>query len=239
MNSVVKEDRVNIAIVIKEGVKAAWPICLGYFPIGFAFGILAQKAGLRPLEIALMSILVFAGSSQFIAISMLSSEAALFSIVAATFMVNLRHVLMSSSLAIYLRHTSRSFLSLFSYGVTDESFAVNLTKFMEGHWHRYQGLMVNQVSNAVWIGSTVVGGYGGEFIPAGAFGLDYALIAMFLCLIVFQLRGRFHIITAIVASVLAILLSILIPGNAYVIIASSLAATIGFALQRYVHRKGT
>jgi len=238
MNSVVKEDRVNIAIVIKEGVKAAWPICLGYFPIGFAFGILAQKAGLRPLEITLMSILVFAGSSQFIAISMLSSEAALFSIVAATFMVNLRHVLMSSSLAIYLRHTSRSFLSLFSYGVTDESFAVNLTKFMEGHWHRYQGLMVNQVSNAVWIGSTVVGGYGGEFIPAGAFGLDYALIAMFLCLIVFQLRGRFHIITAIVASVLAILLSILIPGNAYVIIASSLAATIGFALQRYVHRKG-
>jgi len=238
MNSVVKEDRVNIAIVIKEGVKAAWPICLGYFPIGFAFGILAQKAGLRPLEIALMSILVFAGSSQFIAISMLSSEAALFSIVAATFMVNLRHVLMSSSLAIYLRHTSRSFLSLFSYGVTDESFAVNLTKFMEGHWHRYQGLMVNQVSNAVWIGSTLVGGYGGEFIPAGAFGLDYALIAMFLCLIVFQLRGRFHIITAIVASVLAILLTILIPGNAYVIIASSLAATIGFALQRYVHRKG-
>ena len=238
MNSVVKEDRVNIAIVIKEGVKAAWPICLGYFPIGFAFGILAQKAGLRPLEITLMSILVFAGSSQFIAISMLSSEAALFSIVAATFMVNLRHVLMSSSLAIYLRHTSRSFLSLFSYGVTDESFAVNLTKFMEGHWHRYQGLMVNQVSNAVWIGSTLVGGYGGEFIPAGAFGLDYALIAMFLCLIVFQLRGRFHIITAIVASVLAILLTILIPGNAYVIIASSLAATIGFALQRYVHRKG-
>jgi 4-azaleucine resistance transporter AzlC len=235
----VKEDRVDIAIVIKEGVKAAWPICLGYFPIGLAFGILAQKAGLRPLEIAFMSILVFAGSSQFIAVSMLNSGATLFSIMAATFMVNLRHVLMSSSLAIYLRHTSRSFLSLFSYGVTDESFAVNLTQFRGGHWHRYQGLMVNQVSNVVWIGSTVAGGYGGQFIPARAFGLDYALIAMFLCLLVFQLRGRFHIITAIVASVLAILLSILIPGNAYVIIASSLGATIGFALQRYAHKRGT
>lgn len=235
----IKEDGVNISIAIKEGVKAAWPICLGYFPIGFAFGILAQKAGLHPLEIALMSILVFAGSSQFIAVSMLNSGAALFSILAATFMVNLRHILMSSSLAIYLRHTSRRFLSLFSYGVTDESFAVNLTKFREGHWHRYQGLMVNHVSNAAWIGSTIVGGYGGQFIPAGAFGLDYTLIAMFLCLLVFQLRGRYHIITAIVGCVSAILLSIMIPGNAYVVIASTLAATIGFALQRYARKRGT
>lgn len=39
---------------------AAWPICLGYLPIGLAFGVLAQKAGLSPLEIGLMSVLVFA-----------------------------------------------------------------------------------------------------------------------------------------------------------------------------------
>ena len=236
--SVVNEERMSIAVVFKEGIEAAWPICLGYFPIGLAFGVLAQKAGLRPFEIALMSCLVFAGSSQFIAVSMLNSGAAFISIIVTTFMVNIRHVLMSSSLAIYLRDTNRIFLSLFSYGVTDESFAVNLTKFREGHWHRYQGLVVNQVSNAVWIGSTTIGGYGGEFIPAGAFGMDYALIAMFLYLLVFQLRDRFYIITAILAGILTILLSFLIPGNIYVVIASSLAATIGFVLQRYVHKKG-
>ncbi len=52
-----------------RGVAAAWPICLGYAPIGLAFGVLAQKAGLTPLSIGLMSIIVFAGSSQFIAVS--------------------------------------------------------------------------------------------------------------------------------------------------------------------------
>ena len=66
--------------VCKEGIKAGWPICLGYFPIGLAFGVLAQKAGLHPVEIGLMSLLVFAGSSQFVAVSMLSGGASALSI---------------------------------------------------------------------------------------------------------------------------------------------------------------
>jgi predicted branched-subunit amino acid permease len=61
--------------IIRDGVAAAWPICLGYAPIGLAFGVLAQKAGLTPAEIGLMSLLVFAGSAQFIAVSMLSGGA--------------------------------------------------------------------------------------------------------------------------------------------------------------------
>ena len=87
---------------VLEGIKAAWPICLGYLPLGFAFGVLAQKAGLDLLDIALMSILVYAGSSQFIAVAMISGAAAPVSIILTTFVVNLRHLLMSSSLAVHL-----------------------------------------------------------------------------------------------------------------------------------------
>lgn len=100
-----------------ESIKVAWPICLGYFPLGFAFGVLAQKAGLDSLDIALMSILVYAGSSQFIAVAMLSVGAAPVSIILTTFIVNLRHMMMSSSLAVYLHGTGRRFLSIFAYGV--------------------------------------------------------------------------------------------------------------------------
>ena len=46
--------------ILRDGLKVGWPICLGYFPIGLAFGVLAQKAGLHPLEIGIMSLLVFA-----------------------------------------------------------------------------------------------------------------------------------------------------------------------------------
>ena len=117
-----------------QGAAAAWPICLGYMPIGLAFGVLAQKAGLLPLEIGLMSVIVFAGSSQFIAVSMLAAGASIFSIVATTFMVNLRHFLMSSALAVYMKNADRKKLSFFAYGVTDESFAVNLSKFRDSAW---------------------------------------------------------------------------------------------------------
>jgi 4-azaleucine resistance transporter AzlC len=230
-------ERSQLRALIKGGMRVAWPICIGYIPLGLAFGILAQKAGFSVLEIALMSVIVFAGSSQFIAVAMLSVGAAPTSIVLPTFMVNLRHVLMSSALAVHLHSVSRRFLSLFAYGVTDESFAVNMVKFREGGWHPYQALSVNHAANFTWIASTVLGGYGGQFIAAGSFGIDYALSAMFLCLLVFQLRGRIYILTAIISGALAVAISLLLPGNSFVVIASVLGAAAGFALKRYAQGK--
>ena len=215
-----------------QGAAAAWPICLGYMPIGLAFGVLAQKAGISPLEIGLMSVIVFAGSSQFIAVSMLAAGASLFSIVATTFMVNLRHFLMSSALAVYLKNTSRKKLSFFAYGVTDESFAVNLSKFRDEHWDLNSALVTNFTANFTWIITTVLGGIGGQFIPAHAFGIDYALIAMFICLLVFQIRGFIYVITAIIAGLFAVSLSLLIPGNSYIVIASMTAAAVGVVIKK-------
>jgi len=218
--------------VIRQGILAGWPICLGYLPIGLALGVLAQKAGLTPFEIGIMSVFVFAGSSQFIAVSMISAGATTAAIVATTFVVNLRHLLMSSALAVFFRKEKRSKLSLFAYGVTDESFAVNLVRLRQKDWDMNRSLLVNHSANFVWIVSTVAGAYGGEFIPAGAFGIDYALIAMFICLLIFQLHGKKYVITAIMAGILAVILSLIIPGNSYVIIASVLAATLGVIFQK-------
>jgi 4-azaleucine resistance transporter AzlC len=225
-------ESLTATFIVKEGIKAGWPICLGYFPIGLAFGALAQQAGLHPVEIGLMSLLVFAGSSQFIAVSLISGGASVLSIVVTTFVINLRHLLMSSSLAVYLRYVQKTWTALFAYGVTDESFAVNLTRFRDSNWDWRQALVVNQTANLAWITSSIVGAYSGQFIPAGAFGIDYALIAMFLCLLVFQLRGRLYVVTAIVSGVLAVVLALLVPGNSYIVLASVLAATIGVICRR-------
>jgi len=217
---------------IRQAIRAVWPICLGYIPIGLAFGVLAEKAGLRPVEIGLMSLLVFAGSSQFIAVSMIAGGAAATAIILTTFVVNLRHLLMSSALAVYLKNRSRRSLALFAYGITDESFAVNLAKFNQGNWGAGRGLIVNQTANGVWILSTVAGGYGGQFIPSGAFGIDYALNAMFVCLLIFQLRGPVYAATALLAGIAAVLFALIIPGNGYIILGAVLAATLGVAMQR-------
>jgi 4-azaleucine resistance transporter AzlC len=231
-NSKKNMSQVGRKSALNRGMVAAWPICLGYIPIGLAFGVLAQKAGLSPLEIGLMSVFVFAGSAQFIAVSMLAGGASIMSIVATTFMVNLRHFLMSSALAVFLKNADRKKLSLFAYGVTDESFAVNLSKFRDTRWDLNSALVTNHTANFTWIIATVVGGMGGQFIPAHAFGIDYALIAMFICLLVFQIRGFMYVIAAVIAGILAVFLSMLIPGNSYIVIASMTAAAIGVVLKK-------
>ena len=221
---------------LREGLKSAWPIWLGYLPIGLVFGVLGQKAGLRPAEIGFMSFIVFAGSSQFIAVSMLNASAEALSIIATTFVVNLRHFLMSSALSVYLGKRGLGWHALFAYGVTDESFGVNLTRFRRGDGNWRQGLVVNQTSNAVWILSTILGGFGGQYIPEDAFGIDFALSAMFISLLVFQLRGRLEVITGIMAGFLAVGLSLIIPGNTYIVVAAVLSATIGLWIKNRSQR---
>ncbi|MBU0992293.1 MAG: AzlC family ABC transporter permease [Proteobacteria bacterium] len=217
---------------LHEGVKSAWPICLGYIPIGLAFGVLARKAGLSPFQIGIMSIFVFAGSSQFIAVSMIVEGAGPLAIIATTFMVNLRHLLMSSSLSVFPGKAGKLRLSLFAYGITDESFAINFSKFAKGFWDLDRAIVLNQTANLVWILSTIAGGFGGQFIPEKAFGIDYALIAMFICLLVFQLRGHIYVISAVLSGMLAVFLSIRVPGNSYIVIASMVAAAVGVGVKR-------
>lgn len=221
-----------------HALHAALPIWVGYAAVGVPFGVLAAKQGMSPLMIALMSAIVFAGSSQFIAVSMLGAGAGVLSIIVTTFFVNLRHILMSSALALHLKGRSKWLLSLFAYGVTDESFAVNLTRFTQGDWDVRRALFVNQSANAVWFLSTVAGGYLGEVIPAGALGIDYALTAMFLALLVLQVTSWLMAAVALLAGALAVMLSWLAPGNWHVILATIIAATAGVVIQERFPRKG-
>lgn len=222
---------------VKAGLKAAWPICLGFVPIGMSLGVLAQKGGLAPWQMAAMSLLVFAGGSQFIAVAMLAADASAAAIISTTFMINLRHLLMSSALAVHFPGVSRRFLALFAYGVTDESFAVNMTRFNQGGWNRHSALILNHTTNAVWIISSVAGVYLGQLVPPGAAGVDFALTGMFICLLVFQLRGPIFTITALIAAACSLVAYLWLPGNTYVIVASCLAATIGLTLKRTLRKR--
>lgn len=227
----------ELKIILREGINAAWPICLGYFPIGMALGVLAQKAGLGPIWIGLMSVLVFAGSAQFIGVAMIDGGASAASIILTTFVVNFRHFLMSSALAVPLKGVRRLFLLLFAYGITDESFGVNMTRFRKGGWDRWRALVVHHTANSTWILATMLGGLVGTLIPEGAFGIDYALPGMFIALLVLQLQGRAYIFTGALAALTAIVWKLLIPGDSYIVAAAMIAATGGFLVRRHLRRK--
>ncbi|PNU18837.1 branched-chain amino acid ABC transporter permease [Geothermobacter hydrogeniphilus] len=223
--------------VLRDGLNAAWPICLGYFPIGMALGVLGQQAGLGPAWIGLMSVLVFAGSAQFIAVAMLDGGASATAIILTTLVVNFRHFLMSSALAIPLRGVRRGFLILFAYGITDESFGVNMTRFRAGNWDRWRALVVHHAANSTWILATILGSLVGSLIPPGAFGIDFALPGMFIALLVLQLHGRAYVFTGILAAGLAVIWKLLIPGDSYIVGAAILAATGGYLVRRRVRRQ--
>jgi len=215
------------APVLMRGVVAAWPICLGYGAVGLAFGVLAANSGFAVWQIGLMSLLVYAGSSQFVAVAMAGSGMPAPAVILTTFTINLRHLLMSSSLAPHLKEMDRKWQPLFAYGITDESFAVNMTRFAGGNWGWPEALVLNHTANFAWILSTMAGGYTGQFVPPGAFGIDYALTAMFICLLIFQFKDYRFVLVAALAGILALFLSFLIERALAILIGSFLASPLG------------
>lgn len=216
---------------LADALSASLPIWVGYAAVGVPFGVLAGQAGLSLFQVILMSVIVFAGSSQFIAVSMIGSGAGILPVVITTFFVNLRHLLMSSTLALHLKGVSRGRLSILAAEITDETFAVNLTRFARGGWDERKALLVNHTSHLAWVASSAAGGMLGHLIPRGAFGMDYALTAMFLALLVLQTTGPLIGLTALVSGVLAVLIAMVIPGTWNVILATVIAATLGVVVQ--------
>ena len=109
---------------------------------------------------------------------------------------------------------------------------------MYGSWDVNRALVVNHTANAVWIASTIAGGYLGEVVPEGALGIDYALTAMFIALLVFQLRNSLVIVLSILSGLLSLFFSLLLPGAWNIILASMIAASAGvFITYAFRHHK--
>src|SRR5690554_1175444 len=94
-----------------------------------AYGLLAVRSGLNTLEAVSMSIFVFAGSSQLISVDMIAAGTSVFPIIMMTFLVNLRHILMSASLSLQFKKTAGKLLPVLGFLITDESFAVSSAGF--------------------------------------------------------------------------------------------------------------
>ncbi len=147
-----------------RGLRAALPVMLGYFPIAVSFGIVARDGGLPLWLAALMSVIVYAGASQFAAVAMLRLGAPVPEIVLATFFLNLRHFVMNLSLLPRLpaRRGGRAALAL---GVTDETFAV--ASFHKDERVRSLPGMAGLVVGAwaAWWSGTIAGGLAADAMP--------------------------------------------------------------------------
>jgi predicted branched-subunit amino acid permease len=173
------------------GMRAELPILLGDLPFGMFYGVLALQAGLSPALALAMSSIVFAGSSQFIGMQLMAQGASGFVIVATTFVVNLRHALYSASVAPFIRHLPMRWKILLSYLLTDEAYAVTISRFtqpdsssaLNKHWYYFgAGTCGRRGRSARRLASSSA-----RLIPE-SWSLDFTLALTFIALVVPELE---------------------------------------------------
>lgn len=222
------------------GLIRAVPIILGYLPIGIAFGVLASTAGLSVYSATAMSIFVFAGSAQLISVGLIGAGASIFATTITVFLVNLRHLLMSASLAPYLKELKTWQQVLFSYQLTDESFAVHSVNFRQVGTPSFTQLFtLNLSAQFAWVSGTVIGAWvGGQLtFDTEAYGIDFALPAMFIALLVMQIEKKKHLNIALLAAALGLCFLLLGFSQLYIIMATIIAAICGALTDKTVFNK--
>jgi len=191
------------------GARDTIPMLVGASPFGLIFGTLAIGSGL-PIWLTLgLSALVFAGSSQFVAVSLIGSGAALPVIWLTTFVVNLRHALYSATLLPYARALPARWRWALAFWLTDETFAVVENQLRhhsspQDGAHYWLGSSLAMYFN--WQLWTIAGVVLGQSIPGLAtLGLDFAMVATFAAIVALQLRERPVLFAAVVAGTVALL----------------------------------
>lgn len=186
----------------KKGLVDGLPIAVGYMPVALTFGLIAGTTGLSSLEAVLMSLIVFAGASQYMALSMIALGIGGLEIILATFIVNFRHLLMSASIHERAEKSSKRIRALFAFMLTDEVFAVASTK--EKPIRTGYIIGVGFVAYLSWVVFTGIGYYAGSFLPQVLQeGMAIALFALFIALLIPSIKkeGRIVVVLAMFGAI--------------------------------------
>ncbi len=215
------------------GVRAELPIVVGVAPFGMIFGAVAVAAGLPASLAQAMSSVIFAGSAQFIAAELIAVGTPAVVLLTTTFIVNLRHLLYSASLAPYVRLLPLRWKLVLAYLLTDEAYAVTIIHYSDSdspppirHWFF---LGAGLALWSVWQATTALGIILGARIPPG-WSLDFALPLTFLGIVVPTLRDRPHVGAALAAGIVAVVAAGL-PYNLGLIAAALVGIVVGVALE--------
>ncbi|HTN09730.1 MAG TPA: AzlC family ABC transporter permease [Acetobacteraceae bacterium] len=203
---------------IRQGLAAALPMMLGMIPAALVLGAQAAQKGFSVAEVPLLTGLNFAGGSEFAAVALWTSPPHILLIVAITFLINSRHILMGAALAPYLRHLPRRIVYPALFLMCDESWALALVDARRGGGFRlahYLGLAV--ALYATWVVFTALGGaIGPVFGDARSWGLDMAFPAIFLVLLRGFWTGAAAARPWLVSLAVAVAAYLVLPGAWYV-----------------------
>lgn len=185
------------------GMKDSSPLILAAIPFGIIYGALAQSTSLSPWTVLAMSLFVFAGSAQFIAVGLIASATSWPIIVLTTFFVNFRHLLYAANLLPHVKSYSQTIRIPMAFLLTDESFAV-ASNYLQQHsnqknfnWYYFGSALFMYIN---WQLCTLIGLYIGQSVPdMASWGLDMAMVVAFIGIVVPCLHNKATVACALVA----------------------------------------
>jgi len=223
-----------------KGARDTFPVIVGTIPFGILFGALAINAGLSVAATMGFSLVVFAGSAQFVAAGLVGQGAGLLVIIVTTFVINLRHALYAASLGPHLKKLSHRWLLPLGFWLTDETYAVVVQRYEQAddsgfkHWY-HLGSSIAMYLN--WQLCTMIGIVSGTQLQGMAdWGLEFAMLVTFIGIVVPLLRSLPMVLCAIVAGGVALWLRDM-PNQLGLMIGSLTGIAIGMISARIWERE--
>ena len=184
---------------IKRGFKMGFPVVIGYAPVALTFGLICKSQGFSLFETFAFSFFVFAGASQFMGINLITLGVGAGSIILTTFLVNLRHFLMSSAISKNIDKNCNKFLPFIAYGITDESFSI--ASLDEQKIKAEYILSLEFITHFSWWGFSILGYLFGEFLPKElSISMGIAIYALFISMIIPQMKKSKYISFIVILS---------------------------------------
>ena len=221
------------------GSKAALPLVLGAIPFAILFGTLAPTSGLSAWATIAMSVLVFAGSAQFIVLALIAVQAPLEVILLTTFVVNLRHILYATALVEHVKHLSLAWRSILAFGLTDETFANMSQRYLQADKSNAHYFYLGSIScfYGAWVSFTIVGLLLGSLIPdMTSWGLEFAMSVTFIGMVVPYMNSKAMISAIIVAGISSLAFAHL-PNKLGLIISAIIGVAIGLTISQLSNRQ--
>lgn len=194
---------------VRAGIADTWTVGLGLIPLGLAFGMLMVQSGYAWWWTPVFSVVIYAGSMEFLAISLVSAGIGPLSAAVTGFMVNFRHIFYGLT---FPRHLIRSRLgrAYSTYALTDESYAIaSATRPRSGA----RVLTIQLLCQTLWVVPGIVGALAGRVIPEGVRGMEFALTALFIVLAYEAFAASRDISAVLIAAGIGVVAALAVPGN--------------------------
>lgn len=191
--------------IIKKAFSDSLPVLMGYLSMGIAFGILlvSQVQSANASTAALMSFSTISGSMQFAAVEMLDNAAGYTLILTAilALLINIRYAMYGIPLVRYFRNYPWWIKYYLIWTLTDETYALESSTDLRGKKRMYYSLFVSSFDHLYWFSGSVIGAAAGSLITFDTTGIDFAMTALFLVILVDLVRKKFNRVPALTGSI--------------------------------------